>query len=244
MTTVPPNLEYDETVSRHDVIELLTSDSTLDWAKDVPFRRDIWCLEFQFKPVRMIYVDIPQPNGKMRRELIWYMVYSVTNKGEVLHPVPDENGTFKVETVDKPVRFIPEFLLESPEFHKVYADRVIPLAVGPIQQREDPNRKLLTTVEMCREIAVGETVWGVVTWNNLDPRIDRFSIYIQGLTNAYRWKDEPGVYKKGDPLGKGRRLSRKTLKLNFWRPGDEYAEHEREIRLGIPGEVDYEWVYR
>jgi len=244
MTTVPPSLEYDETVSRHDVIELLTSDSTLDWAKDVPFRRDIWCLEFRFKPVRMIYVDIPQPNGKMRRELIWYMVYSVTNKGEVLHPVPDENGTFKVETVDKPVRFIPEFLLESPEFHKVYADRVIPLAVGPIQQREDPNRKLLTTVEMCREIAVGETVWGVVTWNNLDPRIDRFSIYIQGLTNAYRWKDEPGVYKKGDPLGKGRRLSRKTLKLNFWRPGDEYAEHEREIRLGIPGEVDYEWVYR
>ncbi len=37
---------------------------------------------------------------------------------------------------------------------------------------------------------------------------------------------------------------RKTLKLNFWRPGDQYFENEEEIRYGIPGRVDYEWIYR
>jgi hypothetical protein len=94
---------------------------------------------------------------------------------------------------------------------------------------------------------------------------------VSGLTNAYRWEDPPGAYERalaaskraaavksgtGDqdvpffvpqdvnPVGAGRKFTRKTLKLNFWRPGDEYYEHEKEFRLGIPGEVDYEWVYR
>jgi hypothetical protein len=103
---------------------------------------------------------------------------------------------------------------------------------------------LLTTVEMCKEVAVGETLWGVATWEDIDPRILRLSVYVSGLTNAYRWKDTPGEYKAGDPIGKGRQLFKKTLKLNFWRPGDEYFEHEEAIRYGIPGHPDYEWVYR
>jgi len=242
--TVDSKRQLEESFSRHDVVELLAVDQNFDWAKNIPFRRDIWTLDFKFKPVRMIWVDVPQKGGKMRRKLIWYMVYSVTNPGKTMHPVKAEDGTFKVEYVDQPIRFIPEFLLESQEFSKAYPDRVIPVALGPIRLREDRNRRFLTSVEICREINVGETVWGVAMWEDVDPRIDRFSVYVQGLTNAYKWKDEPGRFKKGDPIGTGRRLSRKTLKLNFWRPGDEYFEHEREIRYGIPGEVDYEWVYR
>ena len=47
---------------------------------------------------------------------------------------------------------------------------------------------------------------------------------------------------------------RKTLQLNFWRPGDSLAENEREIRYGAAlGAADaygtnegvaYRWVYR
>ncbi len=91
---------------------------------------------------------------------------------------------------------------EGVGFTKVYPDRVIPVAIGPIRMREDRTRPLLNTAEMCREIAVGETVWGVATWEHLDPQIKQFSVYVQGLTNAYRWKDEPGEYKAGDPLGR------------------------------------------
>ena len=143
--------------------------------------------------------------------------------------------------VDRPVRFTPEFLLEAhvrrPDesiLNKVYPDRVIPVAMGPIRLREDPNRHFLTSVEMCREIKVGETQWGIATWEDIDPRTFRFSVYVIGLTNAYRWTDQEGGYKKGDPIGKGRKLHRKTLKLNFWRPGDQYYEHEEEIRYGVP----------
>lgn len=241
---IPPAPEYSDSVSRHDLVELLAVEPKLDWAKGVPFRRDVWGLEFRFKPVRMYPVDLPQPSGKMARKLVWYMVYNVTNNGNTLHPVKQPNGSYDIGTVAKPVKFVPLFVLEATEFQKAYPDRVIPLAFEQIAKREDPTRKFHSTVDICREIAVGETVWGIVTWEDIDPQIDRFSVYVQGLTNAYRWVDEPGKFQPGNEIGVGRRLSRKTLKLNFWRPGDEFNEHEGEIRFGWPGEVDYEWVFR
>jgi hypothetical protein len=260
LQTVDPMRALDESVSRHDVVELLAIDPKFDWAKDIAFRHDVWVLQFQFKPMRMIVVDVPQPSGFMQRKTIWYMVYAVTNSGKVMQPVADvslpyettkKKLLYEVKMVDRPVRFFPELLLEGHQymkadegFTKVYPDRVLPVALGPIRMREDPNRKFLTTVEMCREIAVGQTLWGVATWEDIDPRIVRFSVYVSGLTNAYRWKDEPGEFKQGDPIGKGRKLYRKTLKLNFWRSGDQYFEHEEEIHYGVPGGVDYEWVYR
>jgi hypothetical protein len=268
MITIPPDRDVGETVSRHDLVEIASAKPEYGWAKNVPFHREVWCLEFKFKPMRMIRVDLPQPSGKMQRKLIWYMPYSVTNTGKVMTPVEDQpvpyndelatkHNVYQVKEENKPIRFIPEFLLEGRNslkddvgFVKVYPDRVIPLAVGAIQMREDPNRRLLTTVEMsqtaekAREIAPGQTLWGVATWEDVDPRINRFSVYVLGLTNAYRWIDPPGEYKAGDPPGKGRILLRKTLKLNFWRPADEYFEHEEEIRYGLPGGVDYQWVYR
>jgi hypothetical protein len=244
LKSVDPMSEVDETVSRHDVVELLAVDPKLDFAKEVPFRRDIWALEFKFKPVRMIYVDLPQPSGYMQRKQIWYLVYTVTNRGKTMHPVQAEDGTYTIEYVDKPLHFVPAFLLNSTQLDKWYPDRVIPAAIGPIRMREDPNRPFYNTVEMVRDIQVGETVWGVATWEDIDPRTDRFAIYVSGLTNAYKWSDDPGKFKPGSPLGTGRYLLRKTLKLNFWRPGDAIEPKEKEIRFGIPGELDYEWVYR
>jgi hypothetical protein len=260
MITIDPMQSLDETEGRHDIVELTAADSKFDWAKDIAFRRDIWALDFKFKPMRMIWVDVPQPDGFMQRKLIWYMVYSVTNPGKVMHPVADVNLPYptaenkllyEVKKVDAPIRFLPEFLLEGhqhmqidPKTTKYYPDRVIPVAVGPIRTREDPKRTFLTTVQMCREIAVDETLWGVATWEDIDPKTVRFSVYVSGLTNAYKWVDSPGEYKANDPILTGRTLYRKVLKLNFWRPADEFFEHEEEIRFGCPGEVDYSWIYR
>ena len=55
-------------------------------AKMATLRRTIWNLEFSFKPMRMVYVDIPQPTGKMQRKLVWYMVYRVRNLGGHIRP--------------------------------------------------------------------------------------------------------------------------------------------------------------
>ena len=109
-----PDRRLDESVARHDAVELLAVDENFDWAKEIPFRHDVWTLDFRFKPVRMIWVDVPGAKGQMQRKLIWYMVYCVTNPGKTMHPVEQADGTYKVTFVDQPVRFLPVFTPGSP----------------------------------------------------------------------------------------------------------------------------------
>lgn len=280
-TTISPEVLPAETVSRH-AIPMLRTRADLDWAPklsaksrtlhemaaDAEFRRDVWCLEFTFKPLRMLEIDIPQPTGKLQKKMIWYMVYRVKNLGTALRPEEQAGGTFEAKPIPGEARpFMPQFVLESHErdrrgnrVYKAYLDRVLPAALAPIQQREDPNRRFLNSVQMANtEIPLSDeridrSVWGVVTWEDVDPRLDFFSIYITGLSNAYRWNDPEGAYKAGDPFGKGRQFFRKTLQLNFWRPGDDIRENEDEIRFGVPAGksslydchegVAHRWTYR
>ena len=116
----------------------------------------------------------------------------------------------------------------------------------PIQQRELPRGELLNSVEMAKQdlhVEAGRTqrgVWGVAMWEDVDPQIDFFSVYVGGLTNAYQWTDPPGAFKLGDRPGKGRKFTRKTLQLNFWRPGDDIGPERagnplrRRPRAGRP----------
>lgn len=260
MTNIPSPVNVDDTRSQHDIIEIIAGKET--WgerpgsnrkpARGVRFEHDVWGLDFAFKPIR--YIRIPGADGKER--LIWYMVYRVKN-GPTKRYVHDvtENNNLRAVPVDKPFLFIPRFELESYDVKKTYSEKVIPEAVAAIQQREDKNRKLLTTAEMTGEILpsvaatkdtpeIDRSIWGVATWEGVDPRTDRFSIYIHGLTNAYKWVDDPAAYKAGDPIGTGRTYQYQVLKLNFWRPSDTKYEHEEEIRFGIPGDVDYSWSYQ
>jgi hypothetical protein len=270
---IPPDVKAAETLSVQEMVEL-TAIPGVEWtpnylsesrtlyalAKDAQFERTVWCLEFHFKPVRLIYVDIPQPSGKMQRKPIWYLVYRVKNIGAAMAPSVDVQQGFVPVDEPGPVRFVPRFVLESLEYQKAYLDRIIPAALGPIQLRERTPTRMLSTVEMAgQEIPLSDeridrSVWGVAMWEDVDPRVDFFVIYVEGLTNAYQFVDPPGEYAFGDPPGKGRRFLWKNLQLNFWRPGDERNDLVNEIRFGTPeGEaerygvpegVDYTWVYR
>jgi hypothetical protein len=89
-----------------------------------------------------------------------------------------------------------------------------------------------------------------------------FMVYVQGLTNAYRFDDPEGSFKADSAPASGRQFTRKTLQLNFWRPGDTIDPSEEELRFGcrldpdpevqqkilaeygIDKPVDYVWVYR
>src|SRR5262245_15357090 len=51
------------------------SQTLFERAKKVNFYRPIWSLEFAFKPLRMIEIDVPDPDTKtMRRKPLWYMI--------------------------------------------------------------------------------------------------------------------------------------------------------------------------
>ena len=298
---VPEDRKAEETIDPHDVVELTVGVPDLNWTPQAPeneatetlhykatntlFRRGVWQFQFSFRPLRMIRLDLPQPDGKMRRKVVWYMVYRITNPGHHMTPVQGSEskaaqfdawhkGLYSIERVDKEGqmlantgahRFMPIFKLRSldNDIKKEWLDQIVPLAKEPIFRREQPPCRLEdfhNTVEIAKNpipLSTGRidnSVWGYVTWvggdpprpeaMEIDPRIDYFSIDIWGLTNAYRWKDQPGVYKPGDPPGKGRTMEQKVLRLNYSRPGDEYLQREEEIKLGIKGQVDWEWIYR
>ncbi|MGL6196857.1 MAG: hypothetical protein ACRC2T_18750 [Thermoguttaceae bacterium] len=316
MTTIPPCIEYDETFSRHDIIELLNSragkpsefadKAVLNpeiWAKDVRFNHEVYCLEFKFKLPRVITVELPGPDGKPVQKQVWYMIYSVTNTGAGLTSEIDtpfefpeqttvtikacecefcaKNGAVAKEQViefnkspvlnnqegsfkpgkftPKPIKFAPRFILASDSVIKakerivdpkdgavetvverenvLYYDQVIPLAIEPITKRENLNVKLNTSVSISRnDIKPNETVWGVATWADVNPKINFFSIIVRGLTNAYKVENNDN--------GKGRVIIPKSLMLNFRRLGDEFEVNDKQFRYGgVPGELDYSWGY-
>ena len=283
MYKVDPFLEVAKSFDRHDVAELLAVNPDFEFAKDVSFHRDIWYLEFEFKPVRVIDVDIPQPDGNMKKKKVWYMVYKVRNPGKAFHIAKDEklsttpsavssetspyrpmvtyqtDEAFKVVSSDLPVNFAPYFTLECvvktkdvntkeyKEVVKKYRERFIPLAVDRIRAREDPAQKYMTSIEMCRTIKPGEEYWGVATWIDVDNTTSKLSICVSGLTNAYRWKDGEVKASGADAakeIWKNRTFEHKVLKLNFWRPADEFNESDNDIIYGQQGELDYLWVFR
>lgn len=307
LTVIPPEKDEGETFSGPRPLVEVTEGidpAILNWTPNYSpqsetlkakalatvFRRRVWYLEFSFKPLRMIEIDIPQANGKMQRTSVWYMVYRIKNNGYHLNPkqgrfvfegdrkVPkwvkdaDEFGhtMWGVDRVNHTVRFFPKFVLEAREFEtpKRYMDQLIPVAIPQIQRREDPAIKLYDSVSVSTvDIPVSteridRSIWGVVTWVDINPHVDFFSVYIQGLTNAYRFADPEGAFKVGDPPLTGRRFQTKTLQLCFWRPGDAVLEHEKEIRYGMPAvdteserermlklynvpeRVDYRWLYQ
>jgi hypothetical protein len=179
-------------------------------------REGIWVLDFAFKPLRIRTVEIP---GKGRKQ-VHYLYYKVTNR------------------TGKPRMFVPEFIMVNEQGQKFH-DNVLPQAVAIIQAREDATIPLLGAVNIMGTIPpstkpdVDDAVYGVATWDKWDPKADRYSIYVRGLSDGY--KEVPAPPSGGKPT-----VKYKTLRIDFIRRGDEHHLDEKEIYLNDP---PYEWVY-
>ncbi len=199
----------------------------------------IWVLDFKFKPLRSIKVDIP---GRGER-VCWYLWYQVTNK------------------TLQPHTFIPDFELVTQDTNMVYRDEILPRAQDAIIQLEDPTGllKIRNSVTIsaepippARPQTEPRPITGVAIWTDPNeplPRDDAktrqekekrpkltdsnvFSIYIAGLSNG--WAET-------DPIGDDPRpvVRRKTLQLNFRRFGDGTLRRDEDIRY-----ISHEWLYR
>ena len=263
LTVIPADRAADDTVQRVDLPEITVARADMAWkpqrapasttlverAKARDAQLDIWCLEFAFKPPRRIDVDVPvidQASGdvKMRVTPCWYLVYRVKNVGWRRTAIdPNDPAKRSLETFEKPVRFMPHFVLESleslsadegPTAYRGYLDRLVPAAMEPIRQREDPARRFFDSTSIAeRELAPGEERWGVAVWENVDPRIDFFSVYVQGLTNATRWR--PIAAGRKADSGDATEETLESLRLDFWRPGEGSVDDETEMTLGYAG---------
>ncbi len=178
-------------------------------------REGIWVLDFQFKPLRMITVDVP---GKGRRRL-HYLYYRVVNR------------------TAKARMFVPQFVMVN-EAGKRFEDQVVPESIPLIQAREDQTIPVLGAVNVMgilppsTKADVDDAVFGVAVWDSWDARADRFSIYVRGLSDGYKETPSPSG---GKPI-----VKYKSLRIDFVRRGDERNLNENEIELADP---PYEWVY-
>lgn len=265
LTVIPADRTTDDALLRADILEITKGQADLAWtpqmaaanttlverARSREYPRDIWSLEFAFKPPRLLDVDVPASAERMQRKRIWYLVYRVKNVGGRRVLAADgvdgkEATARRVESFEAPVRFLPHFVLESLEpvedgeglaSYRAYLDRLVPSAMDAIGRREDPRRKFFDSAEMsASDLAPGEERWGVAIWEGIDPRIDFFSIYIRGLTNAIRWRHKAGaVIKAGDPPGSDIEETLESLRLDFWRPGDDRDGGDRQMGIGFAG---------
>jgi len=183
-------------------------------------KQGIWVLDFSFKPLRIVSVDVP---GKGRRQ-VHYLYYKVVNR------------------TGAPRMFAPQFIMVTSdgrnEKGEKFEDSVLPQAIPLIQTREDAAIPVLGAVNIVGMIPpsakpnVDDAVFGVAVWEKWDPKSDRFSIYVRGLSDGY--KEVPSE-SGGKPVARY-----KTLKIDFLRRGDEHNISEKEIELRDPA---YEWVY-
>jgi hypothetical protein len=266
LTVIPPFTAASDTVVRGDITEITVGHQDLGWkprhaaahttfverGRDREYPRDIWCLEFAFKAPRTIEVDVPAVELRMRRKRIWYLVYRVRNVGGRRTVIDAENPADRaVQSFDEEISAFPQLVLESRQplaagegglTYRAYLDRVIPAALEPIRRREDPTGTIFTgglldSASMAAAtIPAGDSRWGVATWEDVDPRIDFFSIYVTGLTNAMQWRQRAGVaIAADDEPGSGRERALQSLRLDFWRPGDDRNESSDQTSVGFAG---------
>lgn len=261
LTVIPADRSGDDALLRADIPEITEGLVDLAWepkqspvgatlveqGRNRDFPRDIWALEFAFKPPRQIDVDVPARDFRMQRKRVWYLVYRVKNTGARRIVMADGDATrLRSETVEKPVRFLPHFVLESVEglskqegslAFRAYLDRVVPGAVAAIREREDARIDLHDSARMTeRDLAPGEERWGVAVWEDVDPRIDYFSIYVRGLTNAIRWRPRADAAFAADSVpAAGEEHVLESLRLDFWRPGDDSTSLAEEMSVGHAG---------
>ncbi len=223
-----------------------TSETVLAKSKGVILRNDSYCLEFAFKPVRMIQVN---------DKLVWYLLYRVRNVGGDLRPEPNKDP--KAVSTEW-VRFFPTFVLNSLSAKHEYMDIINPAAKAMIAAKERVGQPIYDSIEIQQKKiqlsteADNHEVWGVATWQDIDPRTIFFTVRVRGLTNAQK------IESQGEDL----KFLQKQLVLHFSRPGDTVNELEDKIRYGVPAiddearqkyvldqyglkeRLDHLWIYR
>ena len=208
-----------------------SSEETLvQLSKDVTFRpKRVWSLEFAFKPVRSIAVDIPNSQGDLEKRIAYYMVYAVRDPGKaVKSESSDSNSEIKmVDLAPAPIRTLLRFQIVSKERDFMQDSSIEPVAKAIIEAKERIGQPLLDPIEMSqmRIPSDGTPVWGVAIWMDVDPKADFFAVDVRGLTSAYQIRKDESNQTSYD---------RKTLRIYHWRAGDDLAPENHRIRLGVP----------
>jgi hypothetical protein len=135
--------------------------------------------------------------------------------------------------------FAPEFTLvaKSSTAVNTYRDVISPEAVAAINRREKGNYRsgldVIGTLPAASnpEDADQQSLEGVAVFRGIDTDATRYTIFMSGFSNGFELI--PGDTKKPT-------IRTKTVKIEYWRPGDRFDVNEPEIRI----ESKPVWIYR
>jgi hypothetical protein len=222
----------------------------------------LWMAEIQYKPVRLLRMPVTDPaTGNTSPELVWYMIYRVIPrdytdlagspeaKAKLLKRLRDEAVAPRndADAIRADSLLMPRFVLQTTDegAQHQYVDEInhqIQRAVFEREfRREAADLKLLNSVAAISAVgaqvaaddpeALSHALYGVAIWRNVDAETDFFRVVMSGFTNAYRLTaTEDGKIQVED----------RCIVQEFGRPGDRFAQSEREFRV----EGEPKWVYK
>lgn len=196
---------------------------------------DLWIMEVQFKPMRMVYVDVRDPKtGTVQKEQVWYLVYRCINRPLNSRPDDDVAPVNELDPLPGPRMFTPQFTLityDNPKSEvpvEIRLDEVVPEAMPAILKVE--RMKLLNAVEVYQEVPAPVAadaeqqpwIYGVAMWRSIDPETDFFKVIAKGFSNGYELR--PGT--------DGQQAAwRRVIIQKFSRPGDRFDPNQGEFEF-------------
>ncbi len=191
-----------------------------------------WEFEFKFLDPQRIEVQSPETGAN---EVYWYMVYTVTNRG------------------DRSQMFFPMFQVVTDDLKVFDSDTGISkLVFDAIKERHKQTHPYLVHPTK----AIGDLLAGadnaresVAIWRQIDLNLDKFTVYVSGLSGESRFvrnpafdatkpetPDRPGAKHGGNPKYF---TLRKTLEIRYNLPGSATARSQAEPERRV-----IRWVMR
>jgi hypothetical protein len=201
-------------------------------------QRNIWVMEVQLKPMRMVFVDTVDPKtGEKRKEQIWYLAYRAINRPLANRKTDDDTvAQNDIEPLPGPDKFIPAFTLVAYDDPKTelpvatHEDAIIPEAqkiVNRVERRYAEDPVFLNSVQVTQDLPAPQEkspeekwIYGVATFRGVDPDTDFFKVILRGFSNGYQKEDGPD----GQPV-----VSRKVGVQKFIRRGDRFDPTQSEF---------------
>ncbi len=211
--------------------------------EDIVRQPDLWMMEVEFKPMRMVYVEINDPQtGEKHKEHIWYLAYRFMNRPLPSRPNVEALPVNELDPLPGPRMFAPRFTLITYENPKteipvdILQDDIVPDALPRIRAIE--REQLQDSVGLYRELPAivpvdaeqQPWIYGVATWRNVDPQTDFFKIIATGFSNGYQVPKDAA----------DSATWRKAIVQKFKRPGDEFDPSREEFTFD--GDASWEML--
>jgi hypothetical protein len=185
-----------------------------------------WTLDFKYERLEPIIVTAPETN---QREIYWYLVYTITNNTGAERTVVPTFTLFGKKGNLRRAGIYPSV------YEAIKSSRKIPFLENAIQM----VGKILTGPDSART--------GVAIFAPLDKDMDKFTIFVEGLSGEYIERATPagppekpvaGVVTPLAQTDKFIRL-RKTMAITYNLPGDKWW-----LELTRPLFVSQKWTWR